>query len=134
MDAAETHLSNALLAMVSGSRPTVSLAQVQEHMQRYFGLSAETFQVCHSFLDDFIMIFNDGGDLVCVLHVEPAAEGGFSLFFQWWMRQARGCFSPLYFKVGYVIQELEEPFIEREPPMFLSASEIIHSKKDMLQF
>jgi hypothetical protein len=75
MDAAETHLSNALLAMVGGSRPTVSLAQVQEHMQRYFGLSAETFQVCHSFLDDFIMIFNDGGDLVCVLHVEPAAEG-----------------------------------------------------------
>jgi hypothetical protein len=36
--------------------------------------------------------------------------------------------------VGCVIPEPEVPFIERELPLFLLASEIIHSKKDALQF
>jgi hypothetical protein len=36
-------------------------------------------------------------------------------------------------EVGCVIPKPELPFIKREPLLFLSASEIIHSKKDTLQ-
>jgi hypothetical protein len=35
-------------------------------------------------------------------------------------------------EVGGVLPEPEEPFIEGEPPLFLQASEIIHSKRDTL--
>jgi hypothetical protein len=37
-------------------------------------------------------------------------------------------------EVGCIIPEPEEPFVECEPPLFLSASELIHSKQDTLQF
>jgi hypothetical protein len=36
--------------------------------------------------------------------------------------------------VGYVVPELELPFVQRAPPLFLRASELIHSKKDILSF
>jgi hypothetical protein len=36
-------------------------------------------------------------------------------------------------EVGSVFLEPEKPFVERAPPLFLSASEIIHSKRDTLQ-
>jgi hypothetical protein len=35
-------------------------------------------------------------------------------------------------KVGCIIPELKQPFVKRELPLFLSATEIIHSKKDTL--
>jgi hypothetical protein len=37
-------------------------------------------------------------------------------------------------EVGYIIPKPEEPSIVSEPPLFLYASEIIHPKKDTLQF
>jgi hypothetical protein len=74
-------------------------SQTNKHLQRCFGLADEAFQVCRSFPDDFIVSFSDGSDLARVLHVEPVAEGGFSLFFWHWTHQARTHFSPLYFKV-----------------------------------
>jgi hypothetical protein len=37
-------------------------------------------------------------------------------------------------EVGGIILELVEPFIEHAPPLFINASEVIHSKCDMLQF
>jgi hypothetical protein len=36
-------------------------------------------------------------------------------------------------EVGCVFPEPEQPFVEREPPLFISASEVIHSKQDTLQ-
>jgi hypothetical protein len=191
MDEAEAQLSNKLLAMVGGSRPVVSPAQVQEHLQRRFDLHGDAVQVYRNFLDDFIMVFRDEADLLRVLHAEPTVNRGFSLFFRCWTRQARARFSPLYFKVllsvtnipahawsldtaqaimgsscliaevssrslngedlsrfmvitwslhpdlipaevGCIIPEPEQTFVEREPSLFLSASETIHSKKDTL--
>jgi hypothetical protein len=193
MNAAEAQLSNTMLAMVGGSQPSISPSQVREHLQWHFGLADEAFQVRRSFPDDFLVSFSDGKDLARMLHTKLVAEGGFSLFFRCWTRQARACFSPIYFKVllsitrvpahawsvetaqpivglsclivevslrslngedlsrymavawclhpdliptevGCVIPEPEVPSVEREPPLFLLASEIIHSKKDALQF
>jgi hypothetical protein len=37
-------------------------------------------------------------------------------------------------EVGCIIPEPEEPFVERAPPLFLSSLELIHSKRDTLQF
>jgi hypothetical protein len=37
-------------------------------------------------------------------------------------------------EVGFVIPESEEPFEEGTPPLFLHASELIHSKLDTLQY
>jgi hypothetical protein len=36
-------------------------------------------------------------------------------------------------KVGFIIPESAEPFVERVSPLFLQANEIIHSKLDTLQ-
>jgi hypothetical protein len=35
-------------------------------------------------------------------------------------------------ELGCIFPEPEEPFVEREPPLFLSTSEIIHSKRETL--
>jgi hypothetical protein len=37
-------------------------------------------------------------------------------------------------EVGCVVPEPQEPFVDRQPPLFLRASEIIHSKRDTLGF
>jgi hypothetical protein len=37
-------------------------------------------------------------------------------------------------EVGGMLPEPEVPFVEGEPPLFLQASEIIHSKRDTLQY
>jgi hypothetical protein len=37
-------------------------------------------------------------------------------------------------EVGCIIPEPQEPFMERQPPLFLRSSEIIHSKRDRLGF
>jgi hypothetical protein len=37
-------------------------------------------------------------------------------------------------EVGCVLPEPTEPFVERQPPLFLCESELIHAKRDMLGF
>jgi hypothetical protein len=55
--------------------------------------------VCRSYLDDFLLVFNNVETLYQVLHT-PLPEGAMlNLHFRHWLRQSRALFKPLRYKV-----------------------------------
>lgn len=58
----EDTLSNALTALVGGTRPRVSVADVQDYLRRRFDLADDEVDVRHHFPEDFIVRFRHGVD------------------------------------------------------------------------
>jgi hypothetical protein len=95
MDVAEAELANALVAVIGGNRPTISLAQVYHYLARFFQIKEQEVRVrCYS-PDNFILNFTDRRVANRVLHVDLPSGAEFMLLFRCWRRKARALFSPL---------------------------------------
>ncbi|CAL4948394.1 unnamed protein product [Urochloa decumbens] len=92
-------LSSALFAMVAGTRPVVSPAQVELYMSEHFGLGRDDVEVRLSRPDDFLLVFRRRIDADRVLHAEPPPNAAFCLTYRRWRREAMASFEPLLFKV-----------------------------------
>ena len=55
----EARLSNALVVLVVGTRPPVSLEQVRSLLVHSYGVEATEFTMHRVCLEDFIVVFND---------------------------------------------------------------------------
>jgi hypothetical protein len=72
------------------------------------------------------------GSTCLIFNVAPSLARGEDLFAFWaaaW--ETHPDLIPA--EVGCIFPKLEDPFVEQAPPLFLSASELIHSKIDTLQ-
>jgi hypothetical protein len=68
IDAAESALATALVAMVGGTRPIVSEAQVLQRISQYYKIPEHKVQVCKFQPFDFLLIFSSSELTDCVLH------------------------------------------------------------------
>jgi len=67
IQAAEADLERALTATVGGTRPAVSVAEVQDYLRRRFALNDDEFDVKHHYSEDFVVHFRHGLDRQRVL-------------------------------------------------------------------
>jgi hypothetical protein len=178
MDQAEEALASALVAVVSGTRSTMTASQVVQLLGQHYSMGTSDVQVKRYSRGDFLLVFSSRQLANQILHMPPGAA--FHLVFQRWWRQARAlsnpssarffdvmqgilgssclifdssprllssedlsCFllrhdaatrpsSPL--RSGFSFQSWGALFREGEPPLFLRASEIIHSSCDLLHY
>ncbi|CAL4898611.1 unnamed protein product [Urochloa decumbens] len=99
IEANEQALGSALVAMVAGTRPEVSSAQVELYLLDHFHLGSEDAEVRRYSPDDFLIVFRRRIDADRVLHAEHPANAAFTLTFRRWRREARAVSTPLLFKV-----------------------------------
>lgn len=99
MQAAEDALLLALLAMVVGTRPAVTLAMVLEHLQQHFGIDGGAVLVRRTRPNDFIVRFVDRADLERVLASRPIDGEPFVLRWRRWSRLIMGSASAFRFRV-----------------------------------
>jgi hypothetical protein len=59
VDAGDERIANALVAMVGGTRPAVSPAQVLHYLASFYQVAEHQVVVCRSAPDDFILLFSD---------------------------------------------------------------------------
>jgi hypothetical protein len=85
--------------MVGGTRPAITAAQVQEHLETFFHVPAQHVRVRRYFPDDFLLVFNSRTTADRVLHAPPLEGTEFTLRFRRWSRQSRALFKPLRYKV-----------------------------------
>jgi hypothetical protein len=90
LQAAEDALSNALLALVLGTRPPVSPAMILHHLQEHYGIAADRVTVRRTRPDDFIVRFNRQEDLELVLANQRPAGAPFTLRWRRWTRLISG--------------------------------------------
>jgi hypothetical protein len=86
MDAAEERLANALVVVVGGTRPAISLAQVLHYLASFFQVIEHNVVVRCSALDDFILMFLDRSVADKVLLSNPPTWSPFVLLFRQWHR------------------------------------------------
>lgn len=79
LQAAEDALSSALIALVVGTRPSVTTAMVRAHLAKSFGIVNDLVTVRHHWPEDFIVRFSRLEDLELVLGMPPAVAAPFSL-------------------------------------------------------
>ena len=94
----EDALERALTATVGGTRPAVSVAEVQDYLRRRFGLNDDEFDVKHHYPEDFIVRFRHGVDRQRVLE---SRRSGVWLPLLWnpWRRTIEGYLGRFRFKV-----------------------------------
>lgn len=73
VQATEDALGHALVAFVGGTRPPVSVADVQHYLRDRFELLDEEFDVRHHYPEDFVVWFRHGADRERVLAARPSA-------------------------------------------------------------
>jgi hypothetical protein len=193
MDAAEAEFSTALVAMVGGSRLTISRDQVHNQLVHHYRVDSDVVRVRRYRSDGFLVNFFDVATADRVLHGSQPQGVELVLIFYRWRRQWGARFAPLHFKVllavenisthiwlvqsvqeivnsscmvfklvlaslqaqdlscfmvvawafhpgvipqeiGCIVPEPEGPSKVDVSPLFLRASEIIHSRQDTLQF
>lgn len=98
IQADEDGLGLALTTMVGGTRPQVSVAEVQDYLRRRFDLLDDDFDVRHHYPEDFIVRFRHGVDREQVL---ASRISGVWLPLVWrpWRRQSLGHAGRFKFKV-----------------------------------
>ncbi|CAL5033832.1 unnamed protein product [Urochloa decumbens] len=99
IEANEQALGSALVAMVAGTRPVVSPAQVELFMSEHFELGRDDVEVRLYRPDDFLLVFRRRTDADRVLHADPPASSAFRLTFRRWRWEARAVSEPMLFKV-----------------------------------
>ena len=98
IQAAEDDLERALTATVGGTRPVVSVAEVQDYLRRRFALNDDEFDVKHHYPEDFVVRFRHGVDRQRVLE---SRRSGVWLPLIWnpWRRTTEGHLGRFRFKV-----------------------------------
>jgi hypothetical protein len=96
---AEEHAPDlALVAVISGSKPHVSLLNVHSWVANSFNILRDCFQVKIFQPEDFIITFSYYDDMLRVLH-DPPAAAPFSLVLKHWWHQLTANVENLRFKV-----------------------------------
>lgn len=99
LHAVEDALSLALLALVLGTRPAVTLAMMMNHLQEYFSITDEHVFIQRTRPDDFIVRFSHREDLERVL-ATPLPEGAhFSLWRRRWSHLIMGSFGAFWYHI-----------------------------------
>jgi hypothetical protein len=106
VDAGDERIANALVAVVGGTRPAVSPAQVLHYLTSFYQVAEHQVVVCRSAPDDFILLFLDRVVADKVLLSDLPMGSPFVLLFQRWHWQSCALFSPLRFKVLLAIDNV----------------------------
>lgn len=99
INAAENALSLALVALLSGTRPPVTLAMVREHLRVGFGIDDAAMSVMRHAPKDFIVHFSRREDLERVLAAPPDSAAPFTLTWRRWTRLSRAIAASFTFRV-----------------------------------
>lgn len=76
---AEDTLKRALVAVIGGTRPQVSVSQVKAWLREHFGID-ETEVTVHLYQpEDFLIVFHYADDMMRVLHAPPPPNAPFHL-------------------------------------------------------
>jgi hypothetical protein len=94
----ERELNLALVAVVGGSRPHVSLPEVRSWVANGYGIPRDSFKVRRFQPEDFMITFSYYDDMLRVLH-DPPPVSSFSLILKRWRRQLMATTERLRFKV-----------------------------------
>jgi hypothetical protein len=92
MDQAEEALASALVAVVSGTRSTMTASQVVQLLGQHYSMGTSDVQVKRYSRGDFLLVFSSRQLANQILHMPPGAA--FDLVFQRWRRQARALSNP----------------------------------------
>lgn len=82
----EIVLERALVAVVVGTRPASSTADVEANLSGHFGVDLGSFVVHPHHPKDFLILFRDSNTMVRVLHA-TVLEGSFRLTFHRWRHE-----------------------------------------------
>jgi hypothetical protein len=74
----------ALVAVIGGTRPPISLVEVHCWIAKHFGILGDSFQVRRYFPEDFIIVFSFLDDMLRVLHEPPTGNPSLSFVFKRW--------------------------------------------------
>ncbi|CAL4976689.1 unnamed protein product [Urochloa decumbens] len=96
----EEHLVlHALVAVVGGTWPAVSAAQVGRFLKEYYVLLPDDYAVFRYDPEDFLVDFTNAAAANRVLHSSPPAEAPFQLLWKRWRRQSMASFARLRYRV-----------------------------------
>lgn len=100
LQAAEDALSLALVAMVGGTKPAVSLAMVRDYVRINFGIVDDAVSMLRHAPQDFIVRFRRREDLEAVLGTPVAREAApFTLIWRRWTRFSNASAGSFTFRV-----------------------------------
>ncbi|CAL5091646.1 unnamed protein product [Urochloa decumbens] len=100
IDMEEARLSSrALVAMVVGTRPLVSPAQLGRFLEEFHVLLPDEFTISRFEPEDFLVEFTTTAAADRVLHASAPPDAPFHLTWKRWRRQSMGNLTPLRFKV-----------------------------------
>ena len=99
MASEEARLALALVAQVVGTRPEVSVEQIQWLLSEVYGIAVGVFSIHRGCLEDFIVVFNDRSAWDLVLHAPFPTGMPFQLRFRPWLRQSMASTDAMLFRV-----------------------------------
>jgi hypothetical protein len=106
MDATEESLTSALEVVVVGPWLRATLAEIFDHLSRYFQVTTDSIQVKRYRANMFLLQFTDRREADRVLHAPIPQGAELRLVFRRWRRQVGSLFSPLRFKILLSITNL----------------------------
>jgi hypothetical protein len=92
-------LDLALLALVGGSRPFVSVAEVERWLEANYTIAPSSVTIRSFYPEDFLVVLSSYGDMSRVLHQPPSSPAAFSLVFKRWSHQLQASTGKLLFQV-----------------------------------
>jgi hypothetical protein len=102
----EHALDLALVAMIGGTRPTVTVAELQRWLAVRFGIPGDSVKICRYFPEDILITFSSYDDMVRVLHDRPPVGTPLTIIFKRWRRQALASAENLYYRVTVAVRGL----------------------------
>jgi hypothetical protein len=84
MDAVESELTSALVAMVGGTRPAVTPDHVCLHLTRHYQVDADSVRIHRYRSDGFLVNFSDPSTADRVLHASQPQGAELVLIFRHW--------------------------------------------------
>ncbi|KAJ1259584.1 hypothetical protein BS78_10G167400 [Paspalum vaginatum] len=107
LDTEENHLSLALVATVGGTRPIVSVVQVEQYLVSLLSFDADQFSVHLYSPEDFLVVFRSArsaADRDRVLHGPPPPSPPFRLIWKRWLRTSLATPEVMRFRVLLVLR------------------------------
>jgi hypothetical protein len=85
----EHALDFVLVAVVYGSHPLVTIAEVKCWLETFHDIPSDRVIIKHYHLEDFLITFSSGDDMMRVLHQPPppVATSSLTILFKRWCRQ-----------------------------------------------
>jgi hypothetical protein len=97
--AAKHALQLALVTIISGNRPPVSMDQVCHWIQEHYDIPSDSVTVQHFQPEDFLITFSFYDDMLHVLHNPLPQDASFVLVFKSWTCQLRATAMKLFYHV-----------------------------------